>query len=94
MKKTDLIASLKKEGRSEELCKELVDAVFEKLKESVSLQESLNIDGIGHFGAHLRKGANKELPNKEGKLSQKNLSIFFHPNQEIKKEVTKHVEEA
>lgn len=92
MKKIDLIRSLQTEERSEVLCEKVVDAIFEKLREKVSLDESLSIDGVGHLGAHLRKGKNKEIPDKEGKLAYKNLSIFFHPSKEIKNEVKKHVD--
>jgi len=92
MKKTDLIAFLQTEARSEEVCEEIVDAVFEKLREKVSLDVGLTVDGIGYMGAHLRKGASKELVE-EGKQSHNKLSIFFHPSKEIKREVKKHVEE-
>ena len=93
MNKTNLIESLQNENRDEKVCTEIVDATFELLSSMVTLEQSLTIDAIGVFDAHERKGANKELPNDKGVLAQKNLSIFFHPSSEIKKEVEALVED-
>jgi len=93
MKKADLVELLQNDTRNKEVCTELVDAIFEELASQVNLENSLSIEGIGHLGAHRRRGANKELPNEEGLLSQKNLSIFFHPEHDIKEQVTEYVEE-
>ena len=93
MNKNVLIESLQNDDRSLEICSEVVDASFELLASMVSVDQSLSIDGIGTFGAHYRKGKNIELPNKEGLLAQKNLSIFFHPSAEIKASVKELVED-
>lgn len=93
MNKIALMASLQSNDTSPALCNEVVDASFELLASMVGVDQSLTIEGIGTFGAHQRKGANKELPNDEGILAQKNLSIFFHPSSEIKASVEMLVED-
>ena len=93
MNKSVLIKSLENRYKDEQLCCEVVDATFELLSELVTLDHGLSIEGIGRLGAHERQGANKELPNEEGILAQKNLSIFFHPAKEIKKRVDELVED-
>lgn len=93
VKKIDLIKSLQNENTSEEICAEVVEATFELLSSMVSLEQSLSIDGIGVLDAHYRKGTNKELPNENGVLAQKNLSIFFHPSPQIKQRVKELVED-
>ena len=93
MNKNVLIESLQNDDRSSEICSEVVDASFELLASMVSVDQSLSIDEIGTFGAHYRKGKNIELPNDEGRLAQKNLSIFFHPSAKIKASVQELVED-
>lgn len=93
MNKQGLIQSLQNENRSEEVCETVVDATFKLLSQMVDLDKSLTIDGLGMMGAHKRKGANKERANSQGKIAQKNLSIFFHPSAEIKTCVSEWVED-
>lgn len=93
MNKSTLIESLQSDDRSLEVCTEVVDASLELLSSMVGLDQSLSIDGIGTFGIHERKGANRELANEVGVVAQKNLSIFFHPSAEIKEAVKELVED-
>lgn len=94
MKKRDLIKSLQNDNRSEKICAEAIDATFELLSSLVNLEQTLTIDGIGVFDAHYRQGANRELPNEQGVLEQKNLSVYFHPSSRIKKRVNKLAQDA
>lgn len=93
MDKKDLIKLITTKECDETLSIEVVDAFFTLLNEKISLNTSLHIEEIGLIGAHERKGANKEKPNADGVYLQKNLSIFFHPDKNIKKQVSNLVED-
>lgn len=93
MDKKDLIKLITTKECNETLTTEVVDAFFTLLNEKITLNNSLHIEDIGLIGAHERKGANKEKANEDGIYLQKNLSIFFHPDKNIKKHVRDLVED-
>ena len=90
MNREALVKSLATEDRSEDLCKEVVDATFEYLSSILSVEQGVTIEGLGVLNAHYKR---KSVLSKQTKvLMEENLSIYYHPSREIKKRVKKMLE--